>query len=56
VNPRSMLCPDCAIEAVRESVKQLKAKKGPIYYRWKVGLLNAIQEEEESDVTTPVES
>lgn len=44
VNPRSNLCLTCALIKQGESVRQLKAKEGPIYDKWKAGLLKHLGE------------
>ena len=38
------LCADCSWKRMRESWKQLKEKKGPIYDRWKAGIKASVEE------------
>ena len=44
VNPRSDLCFPCAMEKMREEIRQLQAKEGPMYEKWKDGLLKHLAE------------
>lgn len=48
VNKRSKLCPTCAIDKHRESVYQLQQKQGPIYEKWRAGLMRHLKEVDES--------
>lgn len=39
------LCAACQVRKVKTSIRQLKAKKGKYYKRWKLNLLEAIKKQ-----------
>jgi len=48
VNDRSWLCFPCAMEIHRDSIRQLKEKQGPIYEKWRDGLMRHLGEVDKS--------
>jgi len=46
VSPASGLCADCAINRIAESVLQMVEREGPIYDKWRRGILASLEEGE----------
>lgn len=49
VNRRSYLCFPCAMEKMQDSIQQLQQKEGPIYEKWRDGLMRHLGLVDESD-------
>lgn len=45
---RAKYCDACAMGRVAESIKQLRAKRGPMFDRWRLNLAQSIEEMGES--------
>ncbi len=43
VSPASGLCADCAINRIAEAVFQQKEREGPIYDKWRLGILASLE-------------
>ena len=44
VNPRSGYCITCAMARQRASITQLQEKRGPMYEKWRDGLIKHLEE------------